>query len=139
MELREVIQEVLQPGQSARTASQIVGQMTRQGLAMVLSALMIMIPMGQGQAFAQDAPMPAAQQAPPPDNGQGVPQDGQAAQPLAPDQLNQLVAPIALYPDALVAQVLAASTYPTGCGCRPLENLPGERSRRADCRQRRLP
>jgi len=69
--------------------------------------------MGQGQAFAQDAPMPAAQQAPPPDNGQGVPQDGQAAQPLAPDQLNQLVAPIALYPDALVAQVLAASTYPT--------------------------
>jgi hypothetical protein len=28
-------------------------------------------------------------------------------------QLQQLVAPIALYPDALVAQVLAASTYPT--------------------------
>jgi len=33
--------------------------------------------------------------------------------PLAPDQLQQLVAPIALYPDALVAQILAASTYPT--------------------------
>ena len=29
-----------------------------------------------------------------------------AGQPLAPDQLDQLVAPIALYPDALVAQVL---------------------------------
>src|SRR6185369_1214695 len=29
------------------------------------------------------------------------------------EQLQQLVAPIALYPDALVAQVLAASTYPT--------------------------
>jgi hypothetical protein len=28
-------------------------------------------------------------------------------------ELQQLVAPIALYPDALVAQVLAASTYPT--------------------------
>src|SRR5689334_3345859 len=27
--------------------------------------------------------------------------------------LQQLVAPIALYPDALVAQILAASTYPT--------------------------
>ena len=27
-------------------------------------------------------------------------------------QLDQLVAPIALYPDALVAQILAASTYP---------------------------
>jgi Protein of unknown function (DUF3300) len=33
--------------------------------------------------------------------------------PLPPDQLDQLVAPIALYPDALVAQILAASTYPT--------------------------
>jgi len=29
-----------------------------------------------------------------------------------PDQLDQLVAPIALYPDSLVAQILAASTYP---------------------------
>ena len=30
-----------------------------------------------------------------------------------PQQLQQLVAPIALYPDELVAEVLAASTYPT--------------------------
>ncbi|MGA2341561.1 MAG: DUF3300 domain-containing protein [Steroidobacteraceae bacterium] len=30
----------------------------------------------------------------------------------APEQLQQLVAPIALYPDSLVAQVLAASTFP---------------------------
>ena len=29
-----------------------------------------------------------------------------------PDQLDSLVAPIALYPDPLLAQVLAASTYP---------------------------
>jgi Protein of unknown function (DUF3300) len=29
-----------------------------------------------------------------------------------PDQLDQLVAPIALYPDSLVAQILAASTFP---------------------------
>jgi hypothetical protein len=29
-----------------------------------------------------------------------------------PEQLRQLVAPIALYPDSLVAQVLAASTFP---------------------------
>ena len=29
-----------------------------------------------------------------------------------PEQLDQLVAPIALYPDSLVAQILAASTYP---------------------------
>jgi hypothetical protein len=31
----------------------------------------------------------------------------------SPQELNQLVAPIALYPDELVAQVLAAATYPT--------------------------
>src|SRR5712672_2985084 len=30
----------------------------------------------------------------------------------SPEQLQQLVAPIALYPDALVAQILAAATYP---------------------------
>lgn len=35
------------------------------------------------------------------------------AAPLTPDQLDQLVAPIALYPDELVAEVLAAATYPT--------------------------
>jgi len=36
---------------------------------------------------------------------------GQGA-PLSADELQQLVAPIALYPDALVAQVLAAATFP---------------------------
>ena len=30
----------------------------------------------------------------------------------SPEQLRQLVAPIALYPDALSAQILAAGTYP---------------------------
>jgi len=40
---------------------------------------------------------------------------GQTAQPAqqTPAELQQLVAPFALYPDALVAQILAASTYPT--------------------------
>lgn len=33
--------------------------------------------------------------------------------PLSQEEFDQLVAPIALYPDALVAQVLAASAYPT--------------------------
>jgi hypothetical protein len=33
-------------------------------------------------------------------------------QPLGAEQLEQLVAPIALFPDALLAQVLTASTYP---------------------------
>ncbi len=41
-------------------------------------------------------------------------QQGYAGQgvPLTADELQQLAAPIALYPDALVAQVLAAATFP---------------------------
>jgi hypothetical protein len=41
-----------------------------------------------------------------------APGQGPAPAPLSSDQLNSLVAPIALYPDALVAQVLAAATNP---------------------------
>ena len=41
-----------------------------------------------------------------------VPQQVQAG-PESPAQLQQLVAPIALYPDELIAQILAASTYPS--------------------------
>ena len=40
---------------------------------------------------------------------QPAPADGAR---IPPDQLDSLVAPIALYPDPLLAQVLAASTYP---------------------------
>ena len=56
-------------------------------------------------SWAQSQP-PA--QAPPPPS-QGRPPNA----PLTPAQLQDLVAPIALYPDALVAQILAASAYPT--------------------------
>ena len=41
----------------------------------------------------------------------GAPQAPQYT-PQTPDQLQRMVAPIALYPDSLVAQVLAASTFP---------------------------
>ena len=59
-----------------------------------------------------------------PDQGQDTSQQTQGVQPgqsgsaapayttQTPAQLQQLVAPIALYPDSLVAQVLAASTFP---------------------------
>jgi len=36
----------------------------------------------------------------------------QDAKPFTPEQLDQMLAPIALYPDALLAQVLMAATYP---------------------------
>jgi hypothetical protein len=39
-------------------------------------------------------------------------QGGQQAAVFKPEELEQLVAPIALYPDALLAQILMASTYP---------------------------
>lgn len=47
-------------------------------------------------------------QAPPVPSAAGQP----AETNLAPEQLDSLVAPIALYPDPLLAQVFAASTYP---------------------------
>jgi len=50
-----------------------------------------------------------------PGQGYGQQDYGQAdvqGQPLDAEQLEQLVAPIALYPDALLAQMLAAATYP---------------------------
>src|SRR5579862_694003 len=76
----------------------------KRGIALGLAGLML--PLGTGIAFGQEAPPPPDQemdQGPPP----------QQWNELAPDQLDQLVAPIALYPDSLVAQVLAAATYPS--------------------------
>src|ERR1700704_3077067 len=46
--------------------------------------------------------------APPPPPGTSAP----AAQSFRNEELEQLAAPLALYPDALVAQILMASTYP---------------------------
>lgn len=69
------------------------------------------------QQYAQQAPVPQdyADQGAYPDQ-YGTPQspsfNQQPEQGFASQQLEQLVAPIALYPDALVAQILAAATYP---------------------------
>jgi len=74
----------------------------RSGAAFLLRAARIVValllvcsivPAGMGNLYAQEsAPGPEYRQ-------------------LTYDQLDQLVAPIALYPDALVAQILAAATY----------------------------
>jgi hypothetical protein len=85
-------------------------QALRRLVALALSLLLL--PLGQAELFAQPAPPPQ----------QGSSENDPYNRPYAPDQqsgpldaeqLEQLVAPIALYPDTLVAQVLAASTYPT--------------------------
>ncbi len=39
-------------------------------------------------------------------------QDDMTYEPFSPDQLDNLLAPIALYPDPLLAQVLLAATFP---------------------------
>jgi uncharacterized membrane protein YgcG len=61
---------------------------------------------GSQAGQSQDAPPSMQGQVQP---GQLAPQSAQ----LSPQQLQELVAPIALYPDALLAQILAASAYPT--------------------------
>ena len=67
----------------------------------------------QPQYAQPQYPQPYAPQQQPYQNAsQPYPQPGYTQQPLSADQLQQLLAPLALYPDALLAQVLAASTYP---------------------------
>lgn len=76
----------------------------RQTVSLFSVLLMLLFPGGAilfAQDFGQNAPPPAPQGPPP-----------QQAQLLSPDQLNNLVAPVALYPDNLLSQVLVASTYP---------------------------
>ncbi|HQQ79606.1 MAG TPA: DUF3300 domain-containing protein, partial [Thermoanaerobaculia bacterium] len=68
---------------------------SRASLAILCAALLVP---GEGALLAQAAP-PAAPAA-------------AAEKPLTADHLDSLVAPIALYPDDLLAQTLAASTYP---------------------------
>ncbi|MGA7931163.1 MAG: DUF3300 domain-containing protein [Candidatus Sulfotelmatobacter sp.] len=60
---------------------------------MVLMLSLLLIPAAQADVFASQAPAPAYVE-------------------LDAVQLDQLVAPIALDPDSLVAQILTASTYP---------------------------
>ena len=67
----------------------------------LLLALLALPIVAQAQS---PAPPPAQVSAPPPaQNDQQL---------LKPEQLDALLAPIALYPDALLAQILMASTYP---------------------------
>ena len=91
-------------GNAAEFAGPMLG---KRLLVSLLSTAMLFATWPQSLPAYQDAPAQATQQAPP--------QEGQAAPPYTtqtPEQLQQLVAPIALYPDSLGAQVLAAATFP---------------------------
>src|SRR5258705_2657444 len=70
--------------------------MRKLAVGLTAMAFVFGVPFG---ALAQDQHHPTA--APPP-----------AQQLLGADQLDQIVAPIALYSDNLLAEVLMASTYP---------------------------
>ncbi|HEX7794094.1 MAG TPA: DUF3300 domain-containing protein [Vicinamibacterales bacterium] len=73
----------------------------RAALAMVCA-----LALGQGDAFALALLPQAIPQS------SSSPQSQTSDQIIPADQLDSLVAPIALYPDPLLAQILAASTYP---------------------------
>src|ERR1700740_2357036 len=66
----------------------------QQAVAILLACGLLLSGVGAGFAFQTDTSEPP-----------------QAAQ-QSTEQLQQLVAPIALYPDALIAQILPAATYP---------------------------
>ena len=69
----------------------------KQLLSAVLSLLLV----------STSVPFEAAAQQPAQPPAESTGYSGQGA-PLSADQLQQIVAPIALYPDALVAQILGA-------------------------------
>ncbi len=71
----------------------------RQFLSAILSSALLFVGWPQNLQAFQDSPGPS-KPAPAPHVQQ------------TPQQLQQLVAPIALYPDSLVSQILAASTFP---------------------------
>ena len=87
----------------------------------VLSTAVILIYLlvpGPGVVSAQDEPQPVPQPTyppqvyPPQTYPQPAPQTAAPAAMLSAAQLGNLVAPIALYPDPLLSQLLVATTYP---------------------------
>jgi len=75
------------------------GKVTHRSLVLRQALSIVCILLLTGAFLAAQQPAPPAQVA-------------AAARPLSPEQLDNLVAPIALYPDSLLSQVLVAATYP---------------------------
>ena len=96
-------------------------RLSSQMLAVLLAVGLVFATWPQNLSAYQDAQQQGAQQQDAQQQGgdtsqQGAPDQeqgqGQAYTQQTPEQLQQLVAPIALYPDSLVAQILAATTFP---------------------------
>jgi len=94
-----------------------LSKMLRGSCAIVTSGALVFSTLpAMAQGMGQDQPPPGAQlpapgaQLPPPGAAQQPPQP--AVPQLGQAELEKLLAPIALYPDDLVAQILTASTYP---------------------------
>ena len=75
--------------------------------AQLLASATLVVFAAVGLAGAQTMPAPAA--TPP---GAAAAPAAQGEKTFSQEQLDQILAPIALYPDGLLAQVLMASTYP---------------------------
>src|SRR5664279_1050875 len=78
-----------------------VQMIIRKALSIVCAVLVLQA----GSFLIAQEPQPSIEQAPPA-------QAGPPAQAMSQEQLSNLLAPIALYPDSLLSQVLVASTYP---------------------------
>jgi hypothetical protein len=79
--------------------------MFRCGKTLIALALLMANPVAVSAQTADNPPAPSS-------TPQPATQSPPSAELLKPEQLEALVAPIALYPDELLANVLAASTYP---------------------------
>ncbi len=78
-----------------------------------VAALLLAISLSALPAAAQYPPPPGAVQYPPPPPGSAPPPPpGAVAALYSPPQLDQMLAPIALYPDPLLTEILTAATYP---------------------------
>ena len=85
---------------------------SRQMLAFLLAMGMLFTALPQNVLAAQDNQNQAAQEQTAQDQATAPGDATPSYTPQAPDQLDQLVAPIALYADSLVAQILSAATFP---------------------------
>jgi Protein of unknown function (DUF3300) len=87
--------------------SKLLKKIGQNTLAVLCSLLLVQMgpPVAAQTQQKPDSPVPKGSASAPPEQEE-------PAVKIPPDQLDSLVAPIALYPDPMLAQVLAASTYP---------------------------